>query len=653
MLHLGERPRAGRVLVVEDEPEFASEIRERLSHLNVEVIGTESTGRGAVEAARRSRPDLVLIDLGANAAADDLDAANEIQRGLDIPVVLLTPRTDRASLERMKACSPHGCLMRPFRDGDLALSIELALHRHGVERQLRQSEIRYSATLASIGDGVLATDAEGRVTFMNPVAEVLTGWRSEAAAGQAADVVLQLVDEVSRQPLANRVKSALWRGEPPVQDAAVLLVARSGGVIPVDYSVSRLTDQHGRVSGVVVAFRDIRQRRLAEDAARRAEDQLRHGQRMEAIGHLACGIAHDFNNLLTVINGYADALVEEGGWDPRVARMLAAIHKAGTRSTMLTSQLLAFSRKQTPETQAIDLNQLVGGLDEMLQRLIGEDVTLQTRLDPRIGAVRADGGQIEQVVMNLVLNARDALPRGGRVTVQTSPVTFDEPTASPNAIPCGDYVLLSVADTGIGMKPNIREHIFEPFFTTKELGKGTGLGLATVYGIVRQAGGHILVFSAVGFGTVFKVYLPVAATAADANNGRAVSPDPTGSETILLVEDDPDVCEFASLAISHFGFKVLTAQSGAEALALCETYPGRIDLLVSDVIMPIMNGPDLAEQVRRVRPGTRVLFLSGYTDDVVAGRGLATDAFMQKPFSSDGLARKIRDVLDAAPRARL
>jgi two-component system cell cycle sensor histidine kinase/response regulator CckA len=385
---------------------------------------------------------------------------------------------------------------------------------------------------------------------------------------------------------------------------------------------------------------------VVDDAARRAEDQQRHGQRMEAIGHLACGIAHDFNNLLTVINGYANALVEEGGWDPRVARMLAAIHKAGTRSTLLTSQLLAFSRKQTPETQAIDLNDLVRGLDEMLQRLIGEDVTLMTRLDPAISAVRADGGQIEQVVMNLVLNARDALPRGGRVRVQTAAVTFDEPTASPSSIPCGDYVMLSVTDTGVGMKPHVREHIFEPFFTTKELGKGTGLGLATVYGIVRQAGGHILVYSAVGLGTVFKVYLPVAVAATDGSDVAAVSPEPWGSETILLVEDDPDVCEFASLAISHFGFKVLTAQSGAEALALCETYPERIDLLVSDVIMPIMNGPDLAARVRLVRPGIRVLFLSGYTDDVVAGRGLETDAFMQKPFSSEGLARKIRDVLD-------
>lgn len=652
MLHLGDRPRVGRVLVVEDEPEVANEIRDRLSYLNVEVIGTESSGSGVVEAARRSRPDLVLIDLGPDATAGELDAANEIQRGLDIPVVLLTPRTDRASLERVKAFGPHSCLMRPFRDGDLALSIELALHRHGVERELRQSEIRYSTTLASIGDGVLAADGDGRVTFMNPVAEVLTGWRCEAAAGQPADVVLQLVDEESRRPLANRVRSTIWQGESPAQDAAVLLVARSGALTPVDYSISQLTDPHGRVSGVVVAFRDIRQRRLAEDAARRAEDQLRHGQRMEALGHLACGIAHDFNNLLTVINGYADALVEEGGWDPRVARMLAAIHKAGARSTMLTSQLLAFSRKQTPETQAIDLNCVVRGLRDMLGRLIGEDVTLLTRLDPAIGLVCTDGSKIEQVIMNLVLNARDALPRGGRVIVETSSVRFDEPTASPNPIPGGDYVLLSVADTGVGIKPGIREHIFEPFFTTKELGKGTGLGLATVYGIVRQAGGHILVFSAIDRGTVFKVYLPVIEGAACRGDACATAAPPlSGSETILLVEDDPDVCEFASLAISHFGFKVLTAQSGVEALALCESYPEGIDLLVSDVIMPLMNGPDLAERVRRARPGIRVLFLSGYTDDVLGKRGLEAHAFLQKPFSSEALARKIRDVIDS-PRAR-
>jgi two-component system cell cycle sensor histidine kinase/response regulator CckA len=391
---------------------------------------------------------------------------------------------------------------------------------------------------------------------------------------------------------------------------------------------------------------------VVDDAERRTEEQQRHGRRMEAIGHLACGIAHDFNNLLTVINGYANALVEEGGWDPHVARMLTAIHKAGTRSTLLTSQLLAFSRKQAPETHAINLNELVGGLDEMLQRLIGEDVKLLTCLDPNIATVRADGSQLEQVVMNLVLNARDALPRGGRVTVQTASVAFDEPTASPRPIPSGDYVLLSVADTGVGMKAHVREHIFEPFFTTKELGKGTGLGLATVYGIVRQAGGHILVFSALGVGTVFKVYLPVAVAAAGDDGATAVMPEPSGSETILLVEDDADVREFASHALGRFGFQVLTAPSGAEALALCETYPGCIDLLVSDVIMPAMNGPDLAKRVRRARPGTRVLFLSGYTDEVVVGRGLERDAFLQKPFSSEALARKIRDVLDGAVRVR-
>ncbi|MGE0864613.1 MAG: response regulator [Vicinamibacterales bacterium] len=642
------RTLAGRVLVVEDEEMVAAELHARLRQLHLDVIGTEQTARDAVATARRARPDLVLMNASLEGQFDGVEAATIIQRTLDIPVVLLTSRTDPRAIARAKACSPKGCLVRPFRSGDLAISIEMALHRHNLDRQLRQRELQHTAALATIGDGVLATDPMGRMTFMNPVAEVLTGWRAAAATGQPAEHVFQIVDEATREKLPCPIVGAL-HGERIDDLSGKLLVAGDGGLIPIDSQIAVLRAPDGSVTGAVVAFRDVRQKRLAEHAARRAEDQLRDGQRMQAIGHLAGGVAHDFNNLLTVINGYADALVEMGGWDPRVAKMLTGIRQAGLRSAALTSQLLSFSRKQVPTAQLLAPNTLVAGLIELLQRLIGEDIRLVTKLTPNLGRVRMEPSELEQIMMNLVLNARDAMPGGGRVLIETSAVTFDEDTAaSPERIPAGRYFLLSVSDPGIGMDPDVQRRIFEPLFTTKAPGKGTGLGLATVYGIVRKAYGHVVVFSAVDKGTVFKVFLPIV-EAEDGAETAAVSagPDPAGQETVLLVEDDPDVREFAAIAISQFGFKVISASTGLEALVLCESNPDLINVLVTDMVMPVMGGQELATHVRALVPGVKVLFVSGYPGDPLGGApGARAEAFLQKPFSSGELGRAIRVLLD-------
>lgn len=518
---------------------MAAELRGRLRQLPLDVIGIEQTGQAAIETSRHQRPDVVLMNSSLQGPFDGIDAATEIEGALDIPVVLITARTDASAIARAKACSPSGCLVRPYRAGDLALSIELALHRHGIQRQWRQREKQHA-------------------------------------------------------------------------DA----------------------------------------RRLAEDATLRAEDQLRDGQRMQALGHLAGGVAHDFNNLLTVINGYADALLEMHVWEPREAKMLTGIHQAGLRSAALTGQLLAFSRKQAPTAQVLDPNALVLGIIGMLQRLIGADIKLVTKLQPDIGRVDIDPGQFEQIVMNLVLNARDAMPVGGRVVVDTAVVTFTEPTANPGSIPAGRYLQLAVSDVGVGMPPDIQKHIFEPLFTTKAKGRGTGLGLATVNDIVRKAEGRILVFSAVDKGTVFKVFLPATEPGAPL---PAPAPAPTatrqvsGQEVVLLVEDDPDVREFASVAISQFGFQVISAASGCEALAHCDAQGARIRVLVTDLIMPVMGGQALAKQARCMVPGLRVLFVSGYPEDVLDRTCLecGAEAFLQKPFSSGDLGRAIRARLDA------
>jgi len=399
--------------------------------------------------------------------------------------------------------------------------------------------------------------------------------------------------------------------------------------------------------------RRLRRLRLAvidaQQAALRAEDQLREGQRMQAIGHLAGGVAHDFNNLLTVINGYADALVEIGGWEPRVAKMLTGIHQAGLRSAAITSQLLAFSRKQAPAAHVPDPNALVIGIADMLRRLIGADIRLITRLAPGIGRVDVEPAQFEQIVMNLVLNARDAMPGGGRVVIETAVATFSEPTASADSIPAGRYLVLSVSDVGVGIHPDVQKRIFEPLFTTKAKGKGTGLGLATVHGVVKQARGRVLVFSAVDKGTVFKVYLP-ALEPGDPVVSPASPPAPrvTGRETVLLVEDDPDVREFAGVAIRQFGFTVVAASTGLEGLALCRANPGLFNVLVTDLVMPGMGGQELATHIRAMVHGIRVLYVSGYPENPFEQSCAPSgDAFLQKPFSSAELGRAIRALLDA------
>jgi len=398
--------------------------------------------------------------------------------------------------------------------------------------------------------------------------------------------------------------------------------------------------------------RRLRQLRLAvldaQQVALRAEDQLREGQRMQAIGHLAGGVAHDFNNLLTVINGYAEALVEMGGWEPGVGKMLTGIHQAGLRSASITAQLLAFSRKQVPATHVSDPNALILGIADMLRRLIGTDIRLITRLAPDIGRVDVAPAQLEQVVMNLVLNARDAMPGGGRVVIETAVVSFSEPTASTESIPPGRYLVLSVSDVGVGMHPDVQKRIFEPLFTTKAKGKGTGLGLATVHGVVKGAKGRVRVYSALERGTVFKVYLPALEPDAPVPSpASAPAPRIAGREMVLLVEDDPDVRDFAGAAMRQFGFKVVVASTGFEALALCRANPGLFNVLVTDLIMPGMRGQELAERVRGVVDGIRVLYVSGYPEDSLKwGCARPSDAFLQKPFSSLELGRAIRALLD-------
>jgi nitrogen-specific signal transduction histidine kinase/CheY-like chemotaxis protein len=383
---------------------------------------------------------------------------------------------------------------------------------------------------------------------------------------------------------------------------------------------------------------------------KRLEEQFRQAQRMEAVGRLAGGIAHDFNNMLTVIISYAEMIFQDLKADEPMRADIDEIRTAGRRATDLTRQLLAFSRQQVLEPKVLDLNQTVAGMEKMLRRLLGADIELTTLPSVDLGFVQADPGQVEQIVMNLAVNSRDAMPAGGKLTIQTADVEILPHAALPHPyIPPGHYVMLAVADTGVGMDSETQARAFEPFFTTKEKGKGTGLGLATVFGIVKQSGGHIWVESQPGRGTTFTVYFPkVIGEPGPPSTSRAPPETNRGNETILLVEDDDQVRALAGTVLRRQGYVVLEAPSAGEALLACEQHGSTIHLLLSDVILPRMRGPALAQRIVAMRPETKVLFMSGYVDDVVVQHDLGGPgvAYLQKPLTPASLTQKVREVLD-------
>jgi PAS domain S-box-containing protein len=494
--------------------------------------------------------------------------------------------------------------------------------------------------LDSLVNGIVTLGLDGRVVTLNGAAESLLGCPAVAAArGRHVTEVLDHAPEL----VAILQAAIQWRTGRTV---TVTLPSRTGGVTPVEITTATLKGGEEQDLGVIVVVRDL-------TAVRALEAQLRHAQKMEAVGRLAGGVAHDFNNLLTVITGRSQLLLLKLPPESPLRRDVELVEETAHRASALTRQLLAFSRKQMVQPRVVDLNEVVRGMETMLSRLIGEDVTLGTRLDPTAGCVRADPAQLEQMIVNLAVNARDAMPLGGRLTLETGFVRLDEGFAREHVgLRAGPHVRLVVRDTGVGMDGLIKAHLFEPFFTTKGPGKGTGLGLATVYGIVTQSGGAIRVDSEPGQGAVFTIDLPRVDAPADLRGDPGI-PDaaPHGSETVLLVEDEPEVRGLARDILHQQGYTVLEAADGDEALRIGREHGGPIHLLVTDVVMPQMGGRELADHLKAGRHETKVLYVSGYTDDAILHQGVSETgmAFLPKPFTASALAHKVREVLDAAP----
>ena len=507
--------------------------------------------------------------------------------------------------------------------------------RNRAEQALIESERCYRRLVEFSPDAMLISRAS-RITFANkPCLKLFGAAKAEEVLGKS---ILDFIHPDYHALVGERM--ALLESGKPVPLSEQKIVRLDG--MPVDVEISAAPFIEDGVPAVQIVCRDISDRK-------RLEEQFHQAQKMEAVGKLAGGIAHDFNNLLTVILGLSEVLLSKPSRDEATHSSLREIQKAGERAAHLTGQLLAFSRKAVVKPRVLDLNALVAGTENMLRRLIGEDIVFTATLDPALRSIKADASQIEQVIVNLVVNARDAMPRGGQLSIQTSNVEFDYEYLILHQLKTGSYVKLSVSDTGSGISPEARAHIFEPFFTTKAAGKGTGLGLATVYGIVTQSGGHVDVDTRVGQGTSFNVYLPAVdvrqfSTCADPASKVA----PQGKETILFVEDEDAVRAVTKTALQALGYTVLEAANGQQAIDLCDRYTLPIHLLITDVVMPAMGGQQVAELITARRPDTKVLFLSGYPDDAIVRHGISRSdvAFLQKPFNQLSLARRVREVLN-------
>ncbi len=533
------------------------------------------------------------------------------------------------------------------------LEIDIQVRQHA-QQTLREKEEILRSVLSNLVDAVIVADQDNRFIVYNPAAQRMFGpqvpdipatdWAQEYVFSRAGTSTIMSSEDM---PLARAMKGH------DVDDMELLVqMPTTAESFWITVNARPLRDPRGKVCGCVLVCRDLTERKLAEEALYESEKQLRQAQKMEAVGRLAGGVAHDFNNLLTVIAGYSNLLFYDPKCNDEQRDHAEQIQQAAERAAALTGQLLTFSRKQVVRNRAVHLNATIEGIGNMLRRLAGEDVELVYRLNPELGAVIADPGQIEQVIMNLAINARDSMPGGGKLIFETRNAVVDSSRLAHNPeIEPGAYALLTVTDSGCGMSAETQAQIFEPFFTTKEKGKGTGLGLSIVYGIVQQSGGYITVTSREGHGSTFAIYIPLSA-----EEVVVLEPEITvaaftgGTETILLVEDEAAVRLLVRNVLAQHGYRVLEASCGAEALSICESYQGPVHLVLTDVVMPGLKGPELVDRLRRRIPNSRVLYISGYTDNAIEYFRHAehNNAFLAKPFSLDEVLKKVREVLNPA-----
>ena len=587
-------------------------------------------------------PDAILWELAASGSAALALLKDSASPLWSVPFVVLVPENQKPLGEQMLQAGANECLVIEALNRDLLQrALRYAIERNRSENSVRQWERRFEDLFENTKDILFTVDLEGNVTSVNKAAEEIMGWPRNEALQKNIKCLVAPEHTVLCNEVMRRIVS-----EEPLQHFEIAMLRKDGRKVLLEAN-ARLIRSNGKKDYVQGIARDVTERR-------QLENMVRQSQKLEAIGRLSGGLAHDFNNLLCVINGHTELLTEALQPDDPAVRSVTQIRKAADSAAALTRQLLAFSRRQVFHPQIVDLNAIVTETERLLARLIDEHIEFYTALDPALGRVMVDPVQVEQVIINLVLNARDAMPQGGKLTIETSNLDLEEDhQLKLSQIPSGKYVLLSLTDTGCGMNEETQNRIFEPFYTTKEMGKGTGLGLATVYGIVKQSGGYIWVYSEEGRGTTFKVYLPrVARPLTEARPSRHIEIS-KGAETILVVEDAEPLRALTKEFLAASGYTVLEAANGDEALRIAKSYAGTIDLLLTDVVMPRMSGKPLVEQMAEIRPHTRVLYMSGYPNDGIVQAGILANgvALLEKPFTRELLSKRVRQALDEAALA--
>lgn len=759
-----------RVILVEDDPSLALTLQTMLSEEGFRVVGRAKNGEEAVALAIQETPDAILMDISLEGEMDGVDAADSIQQMFDLPIIYMTGYDDSETVERALKTNPFGYLIKPFSKRELSVTLRMALYKNEVDRHLRESELRLATILANIPDGVIHTDENGNVVYLNPLAEVFTQCAREKVIGQTLTETLKLTSTQDSSPPLSSTEILEKRSS---LANPVCLHAPDGQQRIVEAATTPIRDTAGEVRGYVITLRDVtdafhaeqRVRTLGaalenlEDAVlitspdfpaegpaidfandafermtgwrrgevygkpisvllrpsedegflgflrssleqgrpfqgesmalnrngdefhsqwlattvspmagtegrlvfiirdvthvRRLEENIRQSQKIEAVGRLAGGIAHDFNNILSVINSYSDLQILKLDEEHPAMKYARQIRSAGKKGADLVAQLMTFSRRDKPDPAVLDLAEVVTDIKGMLRRVIRENVTLETYFEIDVGRVRADQGQIEQALLNICVNARDAMPNGGSIEISLRPLTMVEPrTGEGVVLRPGEYTVLAIKDSGCGMDDATRRHIFEPFFTTKEIGKGTGLGLSTVYGIMKQLGGSIEVQSVIGEGTTFELYFPVVTESkSQAKTEELVDAPQEGSESILVVEDDETFLDCVSGLLTLHGYVVHTATDGEEALAYLKDHATEIRLLISDLVLPHVSGREIAQYLCEQNPEARLIFMTGYDDQLdSAGELPESSVLLEKPFPLNSLLLRVREVLDEAQK---
>jgi PAS domain S-box-containing protein len=630
-----------KIMIVEDDRIVAEDIQESLKKLGYAVSAIVSFGKEAIKRAKEDNPDLVLMDIVLSGEMNGTEAADLIRSQFNIPIVYLTAYADEQVMERAKITEPYGYIIKPFEDRELKIAIEIALYKHKMEKKLKESEAWFSTTLKSIGDAVISTDTKGYVTFMNPVAESLTGWSQDEAIKRPLNQVFDIINDMTRERCDNPVEKVIATGVVEGLANGTILISKDGKERVISDSGAPIFGSDKKIIGVILIFRDVTEKI-------KLQKQIIQSQKMEALGTLSGGIAHDFNNILSAIMGYTELTLDSVEQDSQLYTNLQEVFHAGNRAKDLVKQILTFSRQTEQELKPVQVDIIVNEALKLLRSSLPTTIEMRRNIQSK-ALIMADSTQIHQIIMNLCTNAEHAMREsGGVLKVELEDVELDEDfTASyPNMKP-GAYINLTVGDTGHGMSPDVLERIFDPFFTTKETGDGTGMGLSVVHGIIGSYGGMITEYSEPGQGSTFKVYLPII----ERNKEPCAESEesmPTGSECILFVDDEPTLANLGKQTLESLGYDVEIRTGSIEALELFKNQPDGFDLVIADMTMPNMTGEDLAQELMRIKPNIPIILCTGFSakiDDQKAN-AMGIRAFVLKPIVKQAIATTVRKVLD-------